>query len=436
MTDLNVELYGERVGTLVGERDRFDFHAEASAIERYGALSPILSVSVPLTSRPNPRSRNLRRNFFEEILAEGRIRERLGQNARLDAENTMGLLHRYGRDVAGAVQIWDPTDPLEPRVPVLEPVTDERIAEMFAEVALNPLGNNGRRRLSSLAGVQNKVLLVRTDAGWAEPLDGYPSSHIIKPLASERTMIFDEEYGSRFARALGLASFETTIESFHGMRALVVQRYDRDHTGERVHQEDFNQVLGYRGDDKYEPAAGDGRLRRIAGVLRANASAEHVRNLLKMMTLSLAVGNLDMHSKNISLVHRPGGEIELAPMYDVVPQLHFEVDKETALRINGKADYFAITGQDLVAEGESWGIRDARGVVTESLEQVREIADREQQLPGAHFSLPSTITTQSLRLLDDLATSAAASDVPRVAPATREVYTSRSAPGGWGGPVR
>lgn len=433
MTELRVELYGDHIGTLVGEREHFDFAADPSAVARHGALSPILSVSVPLTTRPNPRSRALRQNFFEEILAEGRIRERLGRNVRLDTENTMGLLHRYGRDVAGAVQIWDPADPDEPRTPALSPVSERRVAEMFAEVALNPLGNHGRRRLSSLAGVQDKVLLVRTESGWSEPLDGYPSTHIIKPLAAERTMIFDEEYGSRFARGLGLASFDTTIETFADVRALVIQRYDRDQSGERSHQEDFNQVLGYRGDEKYEPTQGDGRLRRIAGVLRSNASAEDVRKLLRMTTLSLAVGNLDMHGKNISLLHLPGGEIALAPMYDVVPQLHFEVDKETALQINGKADYFSIAGSDLVAEGESWGLRDARAVVSAALEQIQEVANREQQLPGAHHSLQTTVITQSARLLDGLTHSD--STAPRSAPAP-EVFVPRESPGGWGGPVR
>jgi serine/threonine-protein kinase HipA len=433
MTELRVELYGAVVGSLTGERERFDFAADEAAVARYGALSPILSVSVPLTRRPNPRSRALRQNFFEEILAEGRIRERLGRNARLDSENTMGLLHRYGRDVAGAVQIWDPADPHEPRTPASSPVSDRRIAEMLAEVALNPLGNNGRRRLSSLAGVQDKVLLVRTDSGWSEPLDGYPSTHIIKPLAAQRTLIFDEEYGSRFARALGLASFATTIEAFDDVRALVIQRYDRDGAGGRSHQEDFNQVLGYRGDEKYEPREGDARLRRIAGVLRAHASTGDLRNLLRMTTLSLAVGNLDMHSKNISLLHDPEGEVALAPMYDVVPQLHLEVDTETALQINGKSDYFAISGRDLVEEGESWGVRDAAIIVSEALEQIQDVARCERQLPGAHHSLQSTVIMQSGRLLDGLARGDAPS--PQTSVPVSEVFIPRSAPGGWGGPV-
>ncbi|WP_435749240.1 type II toxin-antitoxin system HipA family toxin [Microbacterium sp. PMB16] len=312
-------------------------------------------------------------------------------------------------------------------------MSERRVAEMFAEVALNPLGNHGRRRLSSLAGVQDKVLLVRTDSGWSEPLDGYPSTHILKPVAAERTLIFDEEYGSRFARALGLASFQTTIEAFNDVQALVIQRYDRDENGERSHQEDFNQVLGYRGDEKYEPAEGDGRLRRTAGVLRAHASVNDVRNLLRMTTLSLALGNLDMHSKNISLLHLPGGEVALAPMYDVVPQLHFEVDRETALQINRKGDYFSITGSDLIEEGESWGLRDARAVVAATLEQIQDVARREQQLPGAHHSLQSTVVTQTGRLLDGLAN-------PRIGirpPSSRapEVFAPRQAPGGWGGPV-
>lgn len=434
MSELIVELYGDPIGRLVGERDRFDFQTHPEALNRYGALSTVLSVSLPLSSHPNPRDLELRRNFFEEILAEGRIRAQLGRNARIDAENTMALLRRYGRDVAGAVQIWDPADPVEPREPMLSPISEQRVREMLAEVKTNPLGNHGRRRLSSLAGVQDKILLVRTEDGWAEPLDGYPSSHIIKPLASKRSLIFDEEYGSRFARGLGLADFETGIETFDGISALVVQRYDRDGEGRRTHQEDFNQVLGYRGDEKYESDDGDGRLRQIAAVLRAHASSRDMAKLLMMTTLSLALGNLDMHGKNISLLHSPEGEIELAPMYDVVPQLHLDLDLDTALFVNGKHDYFDITGADIVAEAESWRMRNPRRSIAETLERIVEIAGSEKQLPGADFALPETVTTQANRLLDSLG--ATVTPVAKTGDKKQEVFEPRTAGGGWGGPLR
>ncbi|WP_223359434.1 type II toxin-antitoxin system HipA family toxin [Leifsonia sp. ZF2019] len=436
MSELVVELYGRRIGVLTGERDSFDFTPDADAMRHYGVGSTALSIAVPLAT-PRSDGLALRRNFFEEILAEGRIRERLGANARLDAENTVGLLKRYGRDVAGAVQIWDPEDAAEPRTPATRPVTDQEIASMFAEVKKNPLGNKGRRRLSSLAGVQDKVLLALTGEGWAEPLDGYPSTHILKPVVgSMPSLIFDEEYGSRFARALGLADFTTTIASFDGTRALVIERYDRDERRERIHQEDFNQVLGYRGDAKYEPEAGDGRLRQIAQTVREYATVSDVRRLVRMMTLSAAVGNLDMHAKNISILHLPGDRVRLAPMYDVVPQLHQDVDQETALLINGTNAIEKITGGDLVAEAAGWGVRDAEAIVAETLEEIVAVVAHEKPLPGAHPSLSEDIRRQTMKLQGSLASTSepgAAEAHPR--PGRDEIFPTRNAPGGWGGPV-
>jgi serine/threonine-protein kinase HipA len=67
-------------------------------------------------------------------------------------------------------------------------------------------------------------------------------------------MIYSEEYASRLARALGLASYATWIETFEGTDALVIERCDRDDAipGRRLHQEDFNWALGASGAEKYQ----------------------------------------------------------------------------------------------------------------------------------------------------------------------------------------
>ena len=91
-------------------------------------------------------------------------------------------------------------------------------------VAVEPLGNGSRHGKTSLAGVQDKIVLA-WEEGWFRAYDGYPSTHILKPVTSRwPTMIFDEEYGSRFARALGLASHATSIREFDGVPALVIER--------------------------------------------------------------------------------------------------------------------------------------------------------------------------------------------------------------------
>lgn len=439
MAQLTVELYGEEIGVLLGERNEFAFSVAPRAIEHFGLGSTQLSIAIPLFEHDYRKNDARERNFFEEILSEGAVRTQLAANARVDDNNTMALLARYGRDVAGALQIWDADDPAEPRTPETRMVTDNEIATMFDEVRINPLGNKGRRRLSSLAGVQDKVLLASVDGAWAEPQDGYPSTHILKPQSgSHRSLIFDEEYGSRFARELGLATFGTRIQVFAGHSALVVERYDRDGRGGRIHQEDFNQVLGYRGDGKYERGPGDGRLRAIAAVLREHATIGETLTLAKMMVMSAALGNLDLHAKNISILHTPDGEVLLAPMYDIVPQLHMELDDEVALLVNGKSDYYDIDGEDLLAEVSSWGLRDARRHIAESLEQTIEIAASQQPLPGADPSLVSTITRNTSRLIDSLPRSSVTTPRRRRRAAAQppaEVFTPRNAPGGWGGPV-
>lgn len=434
MTELLVELYGEAIGHLQGERDQFDFVAHPEALERHGIQSTVLSLAIPLTGYPQARGRTIRRNFFEELLAEGRVRDRLSANARLDPDNTMALLQRYGRDVAGALQIWNPSAPGEPRTPALLPLSEGEVAMMMRDVKLNPLGNSGKRRLSSIAGVQDKILLVGSETGWGNPLDGYASTHILKPRSPVPSLIFDEEYGSRFARKLGLADFETRIEYFAGEPALVITRYDRDAAGGRLHQEDFNQALGYRGDAKYESGAGDGRLKRIAGLLRAEAGSTEVRKLARMLTLSLAVGNLDMHAKNISLLHERDGQVRLAPMYDVVPQLHLEVDRDVALFVNAKRGYDEISGADLVAEVGSWRVRDARAVVQSALEEIEAVAEAETQLAGAHHDLQGQVTRHTRRLLNGL-TDAASPKAATMRAARGGETEPKTAPGGWGGPV-
>lgn len=439
MAELTVELYGHEIGAIIGERNDFQFSVTPEAIERLGLGSVQLSIAIPLFERTSRNDNARARNFFEELLSEGAVRTQLAANARVDDNNTVALLARYGRDVAGALQIWDAFDPTEPRTPETRRVTDTEIAGMFDEVRTNPLGNKGRRRLSSLAGVQDKVLLTQVDGQWAEPLDGFPSTHILKPQSGRhRTLIFDEEYGSRFARGHGLASFSTRIDVFAGRSALVIERYDRDGLGGRIHQEDFNQVLGYRGDGKYEQQPGDNRLRRIAMVLREHANLEEVKKLARMLVLSTAIGNLDMHAKNLSILHTKRGEVLLAPMYDVVPQLHMDVDQDVALFVNGKAGYSAIDGGDLLAEISSWGLKDARTLIAETLETTATMAASQDPHPGADPSLVSTITHHSRRLLDSLPLGLVATPRKPRRPSTVspvEVFTPRNAPGGWGGPV-
>jgi len=168
----------------------------------------------------------------------------------------------------------------------------------------------------------------------------------------------------------------------------------------RIHQEDLAQALGVPTIEKYEKY-GVVTLERISHLLAETDERNPQLTLAKMLTLSVAVGNLDMHAKNISLLHPADGTVTVAPMYDVVPQTHCDADGEFAFRVNGKLDHASITRTDIIDEVTKWGTGRAETVVNETLEVVRELAATETPHPSAEPSLQERIQRFSQNLLDN-----------------------------------
>jgi serine/threonine-protein kinase HipA len=211
-------------------------------------------------------------------------------------------------------------------------------------------------------------------------------------------VIFDEEYGSRLARAMGLANFSTQIADFDGLQTLVIERFDRV-KGKRIHQEDFSQALGASGNQKYQEIGGVVSLRRVADTLQQHAQEEDRVQLARMVVLSIGVGNLDMHTKNIGILHSSDGNLRLAPAYDIVPQTHLAgVDGKVALSVNGTYRHDQLNSEDLVAEFASWGLRNARRLVSEGLADLRTAVAENSAVAGAHPQIQDRIS----RFVDNL----------------------------------
>ncbi|MGH3207596.1 MAG: type II toxin-antitoxin system HipA family toxin [Trebonia sp.] len=402
MADLVVELYGARAGVLRGTWRTFDFLSDPAAAVEFGIDSPILSVAIPLAVVAVRSRRERRQNFFRELLPEGRMLTRLAEQAGVGEQDVIGLLRAYGRDVAGALQIWDPDIPGEPKQPALESLSSVGVASMLEHVQENPLGNRPAGGKTSLAGVQDKIVLASAGGEWNRVVDGWPSTHILKPESRDYpTSIYDEEFGARLARAAGLASFATWIDEFAGVPALVIERYDRSAAAPqgRIHQEDFNQVLGAAGNQKYQKYGGKVSLNRIAQVFSALGDTDSMQRLFKLVVVSVAVGNLDMHAKNLSLLHRPDGSMTLSPAYDVVPQAHQPNDGEVALAIDGEYRHAAITMDHLVAEGRWWGLAGAAELAESTLATVHREASRETPHERADAGLARDIARFVANLL-------------------------------------
>ena len=127
----------------------------------------------------------------------------------------------------------------------------------------------------------------------------------------------------------------------HGTDVLVVERFDRTATGERIHMEDAAQIVGATGDRKYTMATGEtvvNMIRRFSSDSRADI-LEAVRRLVA----DVLVGNGDNHLKNWSFLFPASGEVRLSPAYDIVPTILFIPNDELALRFVGTHDFARVS---------------------------------------------------------------------------------------------
>jgi serine/threonine-protein kinase HipA len=371
---LVIWLYGIRVALVEQERDRLRLRYTNEALERYALGVPLLSLSLPLT--PGRYPHGVVRAFLDGLLPEGEPRRAVAADFDLRAGDTYGLIRALGRDCAGALVIQpdDEPPPPQPTTKTAEPLTAAAIGDLVANLRSAPLGVDARVRIS-LAGVHEKLLLTRMpDGSWGRPVEGTPSTHILKPqIAEYPNTVENEGFCMRVARHLGLPVSAVEMTTVNGRRVIIVERYDRnvrpDGTVERIHQEDFCQATAIPPERKYEENGGP-TLRRIAGILQGVAGPDSLETLLRAVTVNVLIGNGDAHGKNFSLLHDASGSLRLAPLYDLVSTLVYGDDR-LAMYVDNVQRTNRVTADRIVNEAARWGL--SRGRASEI---IAEILDR------------------------------------------------------------
>lgn len=198
----------------------------------------------------------------------------------------------------------------------------------------------------SLAGAQDKLPVVLDADGMriGLPLNGSPSSHILKPpIAGVDGSVFNEAFCMTLAGALKLDVAPTRVQTIayedQPRHYLLVQRYDRQPglSGERLHQEDFCQALGAVSEHKYQNECGPGLAQAFALLRGATRpSAPHTLKLLNGVVFNALIGNHDAHGKNFSLLYTLAGAV-LAPLYDALcTAVYPTLSDKMAMKIGSK----------------------------------------------------------------------------------------------------
>src|SRR6185437_14655611 len=375
---LDVYLFTNLVGHLVQDDGGQMSFTYSEGWQKLPGAVP-LSQSLPLKSEVFKGKEC--RGFFGGILPEQAKREIIARNLGISARNDYAMLERIGGECAGAVTFLPAGDLLPEHNYNYHPLTHEKLVAILQELPKRPLlaGEKGVRL--SLAGAQDKIA-VHVDRNQVSlPLDGAPSTHILKP-AIERFegVVFNEALSMKLAAAAGLPTAPVEFRTVEDKTFLLVERYDRVHRQgsdeefpiERVHQEDFCQALGIVPETKYQKEGGPS-LRDCFNLLREVSSAPVIdlARLLDAVIFNYLVGNNDAHGKNFSLLYPGAGTGDIQVLYDVVSTVYFpELSREMAMKIGSEYSSKKVTLRNFEKLAEEAGL--ARPLVRR---RVPELAD-------------------------------------------------------------
>lgn len=265
------EISGERhlVGTLETIPGREEQFSYAESYLESEVAQP-LSVLLPLREGPFPARQT--RVFFRNLLPEGGALAAVAKTLEVKSSSYLKVLNALGSECIGAL-VLESADEREDDSYGYEPLSREELGRAF-EAGAEGVAKLQEEAKLSLAGAQSKMgLYVDRSSGslpqYFLPQGTAASTHIVKAVNRRFGQLSENEYYClRLAEAAGLSVPECYLDTIGGQPLFVIERFDRMVLPEddrragggvqrvqRLHQEDFCQVLGLLPERKYEKGA-------------------------------------------------------------------------------------------------------------------------------------------------------------------------------------
>ena len=338
MRKLEVYLHTQHVGQLIQDNRGLLFF-------KYD-VDYLVSGRIPLShSLPLQKERftfKQCQGFFSGILPEAHQRTMIARRLGISPHNDFAMLAKIGGECAGAVTFLPEGSSPEKQQALYHALSDDELAHILKTLPHQPLmaGQEGVRL--SLAGVQDKIAVHILKNTVSLPLNGAPSTHILKPaLPHFPGVVFNEAFCLKLAKIVGLPAASAEVHTIEDIDYLCVERYDRIITQnniERIHQEDFCQALGITSNMKYQIEGGPS-LKRCFHLLReiSTVPALDLQCLLDAVVFNYFIGNHDAHGKNFSIVYYSSHNRRLAPFYDLLcTRFYPELSCDMAMKIGGE----------------------------------------------------------------------------------------------------
>jgi serine/threonine-protein kinase HipA len=405
MRTLTAFLNDIRIGTLSEGNDLWSFEYDAkwaTAPDSFD-LSPSLQ-RTQLAHHDGGSDRPVQW-YFDNLLPEENLRTAVSKEANIRGDDAFALLEYLGAESAGSLVLLPPDRDI-PERGSLQALSDDDLCKRICDLPRATLSSGAPKRMS-VAGAQNKLLVVYRDNKLYEPVGSEPSTHILKPnhLGDDYpASVINEYVVMSVALELGLR-VPPVFRRYTPEPVYIVERFDRwvDDTGhvQRRHIIDACQLLNRSRGFKYRNATLQ-TLAEIVTYCRNRVSAR--LQLYSWLVFNVLIANNDNHLKNLSFMVSNEG-INLSPAYDLLSTATYH----TRAFANERANWPAVDMAIALPDAPTFG-----AVTRESVLQAgkvlglpRRICEREldrltRTLPGAFDELEATIARQNAQYPDSV----------------------------------
>lgn len=357
---LKLSLHGHLVGYLAGFQNGRNIFSFAETF-KHNTDRPTLS----LTTHPNfplagkilnePWSRNQRLHpILSNLLPEGALRELIAQGLKVHVDNEFHLFSYLGADLPGALL----AEPLQP-----EQIPDHVLSPYHKVKAIH-FEKTQLDNKFSLAGVQMKFSMKEKDGRYNLSNDNILGDWIVKtPSTKHQDVPVNEFTAMKLAQLAGIIIPDIKLVELNKLDnlpainlpneqlAFAIKRFDRNE-GERIHMEDFAQVLVKYPHEKYNSA----NYEQIAQVLyqfSGNGLAD-IQQFARRLLVNILLANGDAHLKNWSLIYNDQVTPRLSPAYDILTtRVYINDEKQFALNMNKSKNWYKVS----LANFEAWAKR-------------------------------------------------------------------------------
>ena len=326
-----------------------------------------LSASLPLQREEFSQKQCI--PFFSGLLPEEDSRKKIADYLHISETSTLKFLEALGGECAGLISILNEDDSISKETSYkLDPNNYElldgnRLSEFIEKMNTRPLIKADDKLRLSLAGAQEKLALAKINGEWYLPLNGVPSTHILKPTrtGSLSSLAQNEYICLKLAKSFGLPVPDVDLLKIAEKDIFVVERYDRIKEADsiqRLHQEDFCQALGILSTSKYQNDGGPGIADIFKTILKVcTVPALESQKFLRYVLFNYLMGNCDSHGKNYSLLYK-NNRVELSPLYDVVSTIIYPgLTEKLSMKIGKHYEIQKVTQEDFFLLAESLNIK-------------------------------------------------------------------------------